>query len=779
MKNFQIIVFCFFFCSLYSFGQKTISGIVLDSFTSERLIGATVFHVENSQTTFTNNFGFFSIQLYENKGRELRISYVGYESLVVNVSYDIDTLIVIKLSNKNVLNAVEIKAEAFTRQAPGKVTLNAQQIKQIPALMGEPDILKSLALTPGVSTGTEGTTGIFVRGGTPDQNLILLDEAPLYNVNHLAGFISIFNTNALKKVDFYKSYIPSQYGGRASSVIDISMKDGALNKTQGEVTVGLINQNALIEGPFLNKKGSYMLAGRYSNLGLTRLISPSPKRQPQGQSNQYSFYDLNAKINYNFNFKNQLQFSLYNGKDDFVLNSWNSSGSVPSLFENLSDWGNTAATIKYTNIVNDQLFIRTSVSYTNYFNNQTISDRELDSESKEVLVSRDQQSEASLNDVLGKVRIEYYPRNNLSFVSGIDFIHHSILPISFKTNLTNLNSGDTSLNKMMTATESGVYSDMKWGITSKLDLLAGLRHATYRLQSKTFSYFEPRIGLNYALKSHSSLNFHFTQNNQFVHLLTNNSLGFSNDLWVPATASVPPVNARSIGIGFKQVFKDQGYNFSLEAYSKSLSNLIDYPEGTNFTSFVKESWEEVVEKNGIGRSYGLEAGLNKNTGNLTGWLAYTLSKNDRRFTNISSGNWFPFKYDRRNMLSLVANYKLNDKWSLNGTFVYQDGNAVTLPDAAYFPNSNSNVPVLIYSGRNNSRMPDFHRLDIGANKKISTRREREAILSFGLYNAYNRRNANYLDLINKISPVLNSSTIEVRKYSIFPVLPFVSYSIKF
>lgn len=779
MKSIIIFVISFLFSLHHTLAQRSISGIVQDSITSEKLIGATIFNTENNLTAFTNNYGFFSIQVSEKKVTNLNISYVGYRSVEFKVNLGKDSLVFIGLSNDNMLNEVEVRSETILKKAPGMLSLNAQKIKQLPALLGEPDILKSLSLTPGVSTGTEGTTGIFVRGGTPDQNLIILDEVPLYNVNHLAGFISVFNTNALKKVDFYKSYIPAQYGGRASSVIDIAMKDGAINKTQGEVTLGLINQNASIEGPVFNKKGSYMIAGRYSNLAFTKLFASNPNRTPQGQSFEYSFYDINGKLNVNLNKKNQMQFSFYKGKDDFIFNTWNSTASTPNSFENLADWGNTAVSLKHTKIIGDKIFVRSSVSYTNYFNNQTIKDTDYDAANKEVLISRDQESIASLNDIIGKIRLEYFPGNKLSITSGIDYTLHSILPIRFKTNLVKLELENTNLNTRLNGSESGIYTDLKLSVIPKLDFLAGLRYTTYRMDNTPFSYFEPRFGLNYFIGSNTSINLHYVQNNQFVHLLTNNSLGFSNDLWVPATGIVPPVNAKSIGIGVRQVFNNQAYDVSFEAYSKSLSNLIDYPEGTNFTSFLKESWDQVVEKNGIGRSFGIELALNKNKGKLTGWVSYTLSKSDRKFSNINRANWFPFKYDRRNMLSVVANYKLNYKWSFNGTFVYQNGSAVTLPEAAYFQNTKSNVPVFIYSGRNNSRMPDYHRLDLGVSKRIITRAHREALLSFGLYNSYNRRNANYLDLINKPSNSFESQVIEVRKYSIFPILPFVSYTLKF
>ncbi len=793
MRPSQLIILLFIF-SINSFAQKlTLSGYITDIDTGESLIGVTVFDLDSKIGSFTNKHGYFIIST--KKVVNIKITFVGYESANLNISLKNDTIINLTLKqSQQVLEEVIIKEkreEKLQRLPIGITNIPISRLKAIPILFGESDIIKALAMTPGVSTGNEGTSGLLVRGGTPDQNLILLDDTPIYNTAHLFGLISIFNTDAIKNVDLYKGGFPARYGGRLSSVLDISMKDGNNKVKKKELTVGLVSSKLLIEGPLSSKtwgKSSYMISARTSYL--TPFLLPKIIAFKLGKSEQsfnYWLYDINAKINHKINDKTQVFASFYHGNDFWVAQD----GLTNDRGKFNLNWGNLIGTLRFNYIIHPKIFLKIIGSLSKY--NYQIGTTSYEKENNKWKKSNYLFSKSSIKDISTKASFEWFPFMFQQIRFGFEATNHQYSPTQLKTSLPISSDSLKHINDFIFANEYSVFVENEMDLSNYFKLNLGIRKVLFRTKEKDFSVFEPRIAANIILPFNIAIKGSYSQMNQFIHLLNSNSVGLPNDVWVPVTNQVKPSYSEQVSLGLSKSFLKQHLELTVETYRKDVKNLIDYSDGKNFFSSFNTSWENLIEKNGIGKIKGLEVFLNKTEGVFTGWVAYTLSKNERKFVNINQGEWFNANYDRRHSIAITANYTYpNTKKSLSISWVYQSGQPITVPVAFYEQFKEGTLitlgyPQFIYESRNNYRMPAYHRLDFSYSLKEITKRHREANWTFGVYNTYNRVNPYYLDLKFQKYPNTKTSFLQEKftgvnnklyKVGIIPLLPFISYTIK-
>ena len=770
-RTITLATYCYLSIS-YCFGQNSVVGIVQDSTTGEAIIGCPVYAPASKIGTTTNQYGFFSLQIPGNKVL-LRLSHVGYTSDTILVTFHKDTTLIFALKPQT-LQEVTIRNDNQESSPVGALSLPVARLKAIPMLLGEQDLLKALATTPGISTGQEGSAGLYVRGGTPDQNLILLDEAPVYNVAHLFGFLSVFNPDALKNVDVYKAGFPARYGGRLSSVIDVTMRDGNNQHKQGEWGIGLINSRFLIEGPLKKNKTSYLFSARTTNIGIFTLPQRLFVKLGREQMyNSYWLYDLNAKFNHRFDAKNQLFFSVYSGYDFY-----RSEESDRQYKEQTKlNWGNLTSTLRYSRIFSPKLFGRAVFTYSRFVYNFNTSNTVPIGSSNEAITTSDN-SQSSVRDWSVKLGFDYVQSPKYTIRTGLEATNHRYNPNRNQQIAGNV--PPVTNDNVIAANEYALYVENEYKPTEWLILNGGLRTTAFEVLNKTYHSFEPRLSANFLFQNDWSLKVGYSLMQQYLHLLTNNGIGFSNDIWVPATDKVPPQRSYQTAIEFSKNWPKRSIELSVAGYYKTMTNLIDYRQGSSILGGFEQDWQNLIETGGIGRAYGAEFFLNKKQGKLTGWVSYTLSWSERQLANINNGNWYPFKYDRRHNFTVTANYKLTKKWSAAANWTYQTGHAVTLPKAAMADVFGR--PMYIYGGRNQFRMPDYHRLDLSFTKTYLRKNNKEAGWSFGLYNAYNRQNPYLLDLKTLVKSENGKPTpdrIEIRQLSLIPVLPYISHNRKF
>jgi len=771
------IFFLLFFSALtsqLSFAQNkyTISGIVKDKKSGESLIGANIKLQEMKGGTATNTYGFFSITLPKGE-YTLQISYAGFNTVTEVVLLDSDKQVAIELTAAGQLEEIVInnkkKNENVTKAVMGVEKLSMKEINLLPVLFGERDILKSIQLLPGIKSAGEGNSGFFVRGGGADQNLILLDEAPVYNASHLLGFFSTFNSDAIKDVTLYKGGMPAQYGGRLSSVVDIKMKDGNNKDFDVSGGVGLISSRLNIEGPIVKDKGSFIISGRRTYADAFLKLAPDSALK----NNTLYFYDFNLKANYTLGKKDRLYLSGYFGRD------------VLGFGETFStDWGNKTATLRWNHLISNKIFSNTSFIYSDYSYKVKIK-----SGTDRFIIT------SQIRDVNIKQDFDYFISNNSKLKFGGNLIRHTVSPGRIEAEATsNLKS---SVIQYRYSWESALYASHELAVSDKINLVYGLRLSnltptgpgnfynydqnglvtdTLRFKSgeAVASYWnlEPRASASFQLTTASSFKASYNRNVQNLHLLTNATTSTPNDLWIPSTKNVKPEIADQVSIGYYQNFKDNQYEFSVESYYKNLQNQIDYRNGAELQANDNVESELVY---GTGRAYGVELLIKKKLGRLSGWVGYTLSKSERKFKEINEGNYFNARQDRPHDLSVVGIYKLSNRWTLSGTFVYSTGNAVTFPSGKYRVNEQT---VFLYTERNGYRMPDYHRLDLAAtveNKK-NNKRKYQSSWTFGVYNAYGRANAFSIAFID--DPNDASKTV-AEQTALFQLVPSVSWNFKF
>ncbi len=764
-----------------SFAQKiTISGYVKDATSGESLIGAGVVALPSSYGVYTNEYGFYSI--ISEKGQiHLQFSYLGFQK--------IDTIFFIN-ENKH-LNiqmqpiAKQIKGVTITAEKEdanirstemGKVELTMEQIKTLPAIFGEVDVLKIIQLLPGVQSGNEGSAGFYVRGGGPDQNLILLDEATVYNSSHLFGFFSVFNPDAVHNATIYKGGIPASYGGRVSSVLDIQMKEGNNQSFHTSGGIGLIASRATVEGPIVKNKSSFMISGRRTYIDV--LAKPFIKNK-QFSGTGYYFYDLNIKANYIFSDKDRLFVSGYFGRDIFSFKKEDFKINIP--------WGNATATLRWNHLFNSKLFLNTSAIY-NAYNFKVAAEQ---NNFSITLYS-------GIKDYNLKTDFDYYPNALHEIHFGANYIYHTFTPSTFSGK-----SGDTEFNpklvKAQYAHEFALYALDKYTVTEKFEVNYGIRYSMFGQVGPNKKYLydfrgvvtdssmwssgelvkfyhrlEPRVQLRYTLNKYSSIKASFNINNQYIHLVANNGTTLPTDIWVPSSDRVLPQTSYQYAIGYFKNFNNNKWEASVELYYKKLLHQIEYKEG--YTPSANEELEKSFVF-GTGDSKGLEFYLNKKSATLTGWVSYTLSFTNRKFPDLNGGKEFPYRYDRRHVLSVVGNYQINDRWTVGAVFVYNTGIAYTLPIAKYFFEGSV---VTEYGPINSFRLAAYHRLDISVTYDVKRNNKFDDSWTFSIYNVYNRMNPFFI--YNEVTgvflqdPIIN---IQAKQVTIFPILPSITWNFKF
>lgn len=743
----------------------TISGTVKDKATGESLIGATIKVTSNKQYNLkSNEYGFYSITLPKDS-YSLKASFVSYNESDTTINLDNNITINIFLDNKTVLQEVVIstkkKNDNLTKAVMGTETLNMKDIAKLPILFGEKDVLKTIQLLPGVKSAGEGNAGFSVRGGTTDQNLILLDEAPVYNASHLLGFFSTFNSDAIKDATLIKGNAPTQYGGRLASVLDVKMKEGNNKNFNVNGGIGLISSRLSVEGPIQKDKSSFIVSGRrtYADVFL--------KASPNFKDNELYFYDLNAKANYQINKKNRLFISGYFGKD---LLSFGGNFGI--------DWGNQTATLRLNTIINSKLFLNTSFIHSNYDFGIKIKSGETDFNIR-----------SNIRDWNLKQDYTWYanPKNAIRF--GFQAIHHTITPNTFTGTVNNSfpKRGRESL-------ENAIYINNNFKANDKLTIDYGVRAGaftilggdTYKLYDKgklydsvvlakgkigkTYWNLEPRLTANYRINEMSSIKFGYARNVQHLHLLSNSTAGNPSDQWIGNSYNIKPEIADQISVGYSKNFNNNNYELNIEGYYKNMQNQVDYKDGADLRSSIDLESQLLF---GVGRAYGVEIIFKKKTGKLNGWISYTLSKTERKIDGINNGNWYNARLDRTHDLSIVATYQINEKWTLSGLFVFNTGNAVTYPTGKYEIGGQT---VFQYANRNANRMPSNHRLDLSATVQFKQRKKWSSDLSFGVYNIYGQQNP--FTITFRDDPNDKSKT-QALQTALFRWVPSISYNFRF
>lgn len=760
------------FVALFSFAQEkyTISGTIKDQKTGESLIGATIILQGNDNAAvLSNGYGFYSITVPAND-YILIASFSGFENdtLKIALSKDLVKTIELKPQSKQLDEVIiSAKSDNITRRLPGVQKISINEIKNVPVLFGEKDILKTIQLLPGIKSGGDGSAGFFVRGGGADQNLILLDEATVYNASHLLGFFSTFNSDAIKDVTIYKGDMPAQYGGRLSSLLDIKMKDGNYKDYKVSGGIGLISSRINVEGPIVKDKGSFMISGRrtYADLFL-KLSSDSDINK-----SVLYFYDLNAKANYQFNSKNKIFLSGYFGKD--VLGFSDQFGI---------QWGNSTATLRWNHIFNNKLFSNTSFIYSNY--NYDINIKQTTNELTVV---------SKIKDFGIKEDLQYFAGTENKINFGFNLTKHIFAPGEFQTSATSSYNSLKLPDK--NSIDGAVYVSNEWAPDNQLKLNYGLRLSSFNVLgpgkfysydslgkikstdvyaageiAKSYLHLQPRLAATYLLNKISSVKISYSRNVQNLHLLSNTTGSNPTDLWIPSSNNVKPEIADQITTGYYRNFGKNNYEFSAEIYYKFLQNQIDYKKGSVLVA------NETVESQllyGKGRAYGLELFAKKKYGKLTGWISYTLSRTERQINGINHNLWYPANQDQTHNIAIVAIYKANKRWTFSADFVYNTGNAVSWPSGKYQVNGQT---VFYYSKRNSYRMPAYNRLDLSATLQPKKKSKFEGSWTFSLYNAYGRQNPYFVQFQNDPD---NPEKTQAVQYSLFRWIPSVTYNFKF
>lgn len=749
----------------------TVNGIITDSLSGESLIGVTVkFNGKTQSGTSTNAYGFYSYKLSPGE-YTMTISYVGYRTLSRSVGIYSDKRIGFSLVPDNSIEEVvvtsENKNDNVVNAQMGVAKINLNEIRNVPVIFGERDVLKTLQLLPGIKSAGEGNSGFYVRGGSADQNLILLDEAPVYNASHLLGFFSTFNSDAIKDVTVFKGGMPAQYGGRLSSVLDIRMNDGNKKEYTAEGGIGLISSRLKVEGPLARDISSFMISGRrtYADAFLALAKDPSIRK------NTLYFYDLNAKANFRLDEKNTFYLSGYFGRDELGLNETFGFG-----------WGNATATLRWNHLFNNRLFSNTSLIYSNY-----------DYVIENFIEESNFKVSSSIRDLNLKQDFQMALTNSHTLRFGLDVIAHTIAPGSITSNaLSSVNQDEIEKRK---GNEIAVYISDQWTLSDRFNIVYGIRGSAFFLRGPgTFntynregnitasdifskgalvkSYFraEPRLSASYLLNPSASLKLSYTRNSQNLHLMSNSTAGSPTDLYIMSSNNVKPEAANQLAAGYFRNVDQDRYEFSAEIYYKDMQNQIEFRNGTDLRGNKNVEADLLY---GEGRAYGIELYLKKRFGKLSGWIGYTLSKTERRFDDIEGGSWFFAKQDRTNDISLVGIYKAGPRWTLSSTFVYNTGNAVTFPTGKYQLN---NETYFYYSKRNSDRMPDYHRLDLAATLEAKPGNSLQSSWSFGFYNVYNRKNAYSINFRDDPADATKTQAVQT---TLFGIIPSVTWNFKF
>lgn len=809
--------------------RHTVSGYFTDAATGEQLIGVNIYESHSRLGTSANEYGFYSLTIPEGPC-DLRVTFVGYNTTNVAFILSEDTIVNFQLNVK----AVEFDEVVITGEQPkvdqtqmSMIDVPIQKLTKIPVIMGEPDVMKVIQLLPGVQSGTEGTSGIYVRGGGADQNLFLLDGVPVYNASHMFGFFSVFNPGSVKTVKLYKGGFPARYGGRLSSVVDIRMKEGNDQEFKGDVSIGLISSRINLEGPILKGKSSFLFSARrtYIDILAQPFIAQLNKSQPNEQvSGGYYFYDFNGKLNYKFSDRSRLYFSAYMGKDKLYMSDeyksvendggYYSGGEIYSNLDNASvshdkiesrtgmnmNWGNRIAALRWNYLLGNKLFSNTTLTYSKYNFNTHLDDGEFN------LTAHEENSSvydyfSNIQDITGKVDFDFFPHPNHAVKFGTGFTSHFFKPGVQTSKIVSFDSDEnyttSTPDNSIQVSEYCAYVEDNLSIGDRFKMNVGLHFSGIMVQDKYYASLQPRASFRYKLVDNWSVKASYAKMSQFVHLLSSSSIDMPTDLWVPVTARLNPPVSHQYAIG-SSAHLNWGFDLTVEGFYKSMDHLIDYVAGASFSSTTSTNWDEKVEM-GEGWAYGAEFLLEKSIGKTTGWIGYMWSKSERQYEELNNGHIFPANYDRRHDFSFVLTHAFSDRFDVGVTWVYNTGNAVTL-GAYQYPSlpmldSNGHFPTSAksYGGRNSYRMSAYHRMDLGMNFHKKKKRGVRT-WNVSLYNAYSNSNPfmlmSYDDYDSSIKvPVLDVAgdvvgykTIyktELEQVSLFPIIPSVSYTFKF
>jgi len=798
MKRIFIFSLLFTLVSI-AFSQKkyTISGYVKEAKSGESLVGATIFLKNTEIGAYSNEYGFFSLTVAQGEYMVL-VDFLGYKQKEISVNLKENTTVNFEMETEDVRgDEVEITGkrgdENVKSTEMGTVEMAIENVRKLPVLLGEVDIMKTIQLLPGVQAA-EGTSGLYIRGGGPDQNLVLLDEAPVYNTGHLFGFFSVFNGDAVRDFKLYKGSMPAQYGGRLASVIDVSMKEGNNQTFHGKGGIGLIASRLTLEGPLIKNKASFMVSGRRTYADV--LAQPFIKQTSQFKGTGYYFYDANIKLNYTINDKNRIFVSGYFGRDIFTFKSKFSD------FKFTIPWGNSTATIRWNHLFSPKLFLNTTVIYNDYNFNFTSEFNQFSFG----LSSR-------IKDVNAKADFDYFPSVRHKVKFGVNYIYHTFSPNGLKVQIDTISIDRTDAFKRYGA-ESAAYIQDDWEVTDKFQLSGGLRfsgfqqlgaytHYTYDQNTtiidsakyaknqtvKMYGAIEPRLSARYSLGYNTSLKASFNHNAQYLHMVSISGT-FPSDIWVPSSLRIRPQKAEQYSLGIFKNWKQNTFEVSVEGFYRSMRNLVEYSQ---YYSFDIRNDYELQYVIGKGRAYGVEFFVQKTRGKLTGWIGYTLARSQRKFDDpdpvkqLNDGKWFAYTYDRRHNLSVVLTYEMNElrigsltlykrPVTISSVFVYGTGNAITPILRRYIID---NKIVNFYGPRNSLRMPDYHRSDISMTLHGKPNRKFQSDWIVSIYNAYSRQNPYFVYFDTQGDPLSQEFETKAYKVSVFPIIPSVTWDFKF
>ena len=765
-KLFFAFIFLLTFLNLRARDNEkySISGIVTESKSGETTIGTSISVYEDSITTnskpitgaITNKFGFYSIPKIKAGKYFIVVRNIGYENFNTEIDISRDLKLNIKLINKETeTKEVVITADRLSNSLSriSTVTLKPDFIFKMPSLGGESDVFRTLQLLPGIKQGSELSSGLYVRGGSSDQNLVLLDGVIVYNPLHLGGFLSSFNTDAIKDVKVIKGAFPAEYGGRLSSVIDMSMKEGNSEKLSGSGGISLISSRLTVEGP-IGKDCSFMISGRRMYLDLILGLIPDAKDSPD-----YYFYDLNAKINFKLSDDDRLFVSGFFCRD--VLDSPNSDNDAFSIY-----WGNKTGNIRWMHILSPTVFTNFSLIYTNYNFNIDLSDKNHNTNSWK--------SKSEIEDIVLRGDLTYFPFDNHTIKTGLDLTFHNfdVSAYSFIYDY-----GDIAPKNLIKTFDASLFIQDEWKISDVLNSNIGTRF--YYFQEGKYFNIEPRLSLSYTIAENTTLNFSTAVANQYLHMITRGDIPLPTDVWYPSTVKTKPSQSWQTVLGVEKIFNDGEYLFSIEAYYKGMRDLLEYKDNVNFSFGIPLDSQFTA---GSGKAYGIEFFLNKRLGNLTGWIGYTLSATKRKFADLNEGKEFYPRYDRTHDIAIAMNYKLGDDWELGATWTYGTGQAYTMPTASYgfmeigLGSDNYLNDKLLFTSRNDFRLPAFHKLDLNFMFKFDMF-NLPFELSINIYNAYNHKNPFFWYIDTDYSTTEYKKVI--KQVTLFPIIPTFGLSFKF
>lgn len=769
-----LIILTFCFLSLSGQNKISISGFVYDKSTGEVLIGAAILDKQYKIGAISNEYGFYSLTVPSRDSIDIVVSYLGYKHFNIKISKNFNGQLNYFLIPGIGLDGVTITAQEeetiIRRNETGVVRLQMKDIQSLPNLFGEVDIIKAYQLTPGVQSGGEAKSNLYVRGGSPDQNLILLDDVPLYFISHFGGFFSVFNADAINNVKLIKGGFPARYGSRLSSVLDIRMKEGNMQKLSVQGTIGLLSSKISVETPIVKNKLSFIMSARINILPIFKMM---------GTGLSYSFYDLNTKLNYRISTKDKVFFSFYMGDDILSAIEKTELAKHSSTVK----WGNTLFSIRWNHVYDHKLFSNLTLSdtyyrYKNIFNYYINTDRVSKKMNNDLLTG--------INDFNLKIDFTYLLNSKVNFKFGANSIYHSFIPNdeNFSQSGNDIVTINEQYSSRTIAFENAIYIENEWK-HERINTNIGLRFSSYHIGNSNYFSIEPRVLLNYIFLKDLSFKYSFSQMNQYVHLLSYSGIGIPSDFWMPTNGNVKPENSIQHTLGIAKTFNNRNYELSLETYYKTLDNLITFIPGESFLGNL-DTWENVIEKGGKGLNYGIELFFQKIKGKTTGWIGVTVAKAEREFERINNGKSYPFKYDRLLDISIVAKHSLKERIILSATWSYGTGYPITLATQHYEINGED---IFIFDEKNSFRMRDYHRLDIAANFPKKTKWG-ERTWSISIFNLYNRQNPYYYYYDRKLVNTTQSSgsgytfkpefgELKLYQRSLFSIFPSVAYSFKF